>query len=122
MKDAGRSIGQAQSGNAQARHAADISRLALILAGVLAPVVNEGKFFRQGHLGEEAVDLGIAGDRGRIALRRGHVQSERQRRRAKRRAAAREMPGASFRCVHRVIVVIRALNFHMPSLAMTRPA
>ena len=65
---AGRPIGKAQAGNAQARNARDISGLALIDGGVFAAVVDQGQFFRERHLRQQLVDPRIAGDGRRRGL------------------------------------------------------
>ena len=70
-ENTGRAIGQAQAGNAKARDARDITSLALIDGGVLAAVVNEGKFLGQGHLRQERIGTRVSRDGGWRGLRMG---------------------------------------------------
>ncbi len=61
---AGRSVGEAQAGNAEARNAGEISGLSLVDGGIFLRAVDEGELFLERHLAEKFVDAGVAGDHG----------------------------------------------------------
>ena len=72
---AGRAVGHAKRRNAEAGDSGEVSGLALIGDGIFVGAADESHFFFEGHLAEELVDAGVAGDRG-DGLRRGKVCRE----------------------------------------------
>ncbi len=61
---AGRAVGKAEAGDAEARNAGEVAGLALIDGGIFLGAVDEGQFFFERHLAEQLVDAGVAGDDG----------------------------------------------------------
>ena len=76
----GRSIGEPQARNPQARHASYVPRLALIAGWVFAAVVNQRQLLGQRHLAEQPVDLRVAGNRRHAALPQCHWHADSQQR------------------------------------------
>ena len=59
---AGRAVGKAQAGNAEARNAGEIAGLSLVDGRVFLCAVDERQFFFERHLAEQLVDPRVAGN------------------------------------------------------------